>query len=511
MNLKLVSFIKNNIIVFNNFFINFTILNFFFSYNALEYPKSSELIYKKITLIFKNLYIISDLEIFYFFSYGLNSFEVILIQNFCLSLLISFFYTKSEKENLQYYLIFTTCTLFVFYIFNYSSWIPRSAYLLVVIFLVFYQLVQNKLINYQLVQKKLININLTLIILIITNTISLNVLKTSYETDINLHRYLSIEQIENKNNNHNENFVLLNNNLSNILLTSSDLINPDLKIHNLKNENGFNLIEINTELYGHNVKSLLFKNTNYLSNCLFIYHRGHQANQILDEDKKLNEILKLNISRKCDVILLDMIGEGLNTSDYIFPTKDGNYIVDITSEGSHEHLDKFYFESKNGKVELTSFMVISQYNVVQYLISEFNYEHVDLFGFSGGAWSGLFISILIPGIDKVILHSGSMPIELDNYYYELNDEHKEFQSFLFQDFSYFDFYFMISNAVQVNPNRTLKLIYSDNDPCCFSYPESSILKKLISNLDIKNFDIDILETPLHTFYISSIENSFISD
>lgn len=501
MNLKLVSIFKKNCMVFYNFFINFTILNFFFSYNALEYPKSSELIYKKITLIFKNLYLISDLEIFYFFSYGLNLFEVILIQNFCLSLLISFFYKKSNKENLQYYFIFTSCTLFVFYIFNYSRLIPRSAYLSVVFFLVFYQLVQ----------KKLLNIKLTLIILIITNVISLNVLNTSFETDINLHRYLSIGQIENKNNDHNENFVLLNNNLSNILLTSSDLINPELKIQNLKNENGFSLIEINTELYGNNVKSQLFKNTNYSSDCLFIYHRGHEANQILDDDKKLNEILKLNISRKCDVILLDMIGEGLNTSDYIFPTKDGNYIVDITSEGSHEHLDKFYFESEKGNVELTSFMVISQYNVVQYLISEFNYEHVDLFGFSGGAWSGLFISILIPEIDKVILHSGSMPMELDNYYYELNVEHKEFQSFLFQDFSYFDFYFMISNAVQVNPNRTLKLIYSDNDPCCFSYPESSILKKLISNLDIKNFDIDILETPLHTFYISSIENSFISD
>ena len=70
---------------------------------------------------------------------------------------------------------------------------------------------------------------------------------------------------------------------------------------------------------------------------------------------------------------------------------------------------------------------------------------------------------------------------------------------------------MISNAVKANPNRALKLIYSDNDPCCFSYPESSILKKVISNLDIKNFDIDVLETPLHTFYVSSIEKSLISD
>ena len=501
MNLKLVSFFKKNSNDFHNFFMNFTILNFFFSYNALEYPKSSELIYKKISLIFKNLYLISELEIFYFFSYGLNLFEVILIQNICLSLLISFFYKKSKKENFQYYFIFTSCTLFVFYIFNYSRLIPRSAYLVVVFFLVFYQLVQ----------KKLININFIFIVLIITNIISLNVLKTSFETDILLHRYLSIEQIENKNNDQNENFPLLKNNLSNILLTSSDLIDPVLKIQNLKNENGFSLIEINTELYGNNIKSLFFKNTKDLSNCLFIYHRGHESNQILNDDKKLKEILNLNISRKCDVILLDMIGEGLNTSDYTFPTKDGNYTVDITSEGSHEHLDKFYFVSNNGQVDLTSFMIISQYNVVQYLISEFDYEQVDLFGFSGGGWCGLFISILIPEIDKVILHSGSMPIELDNYYYELNDEHKEFQSSLFQNFSYFDFYFMISNAVKANPNRALKLIYSDNDPCCFSYPESSILKKLISNLDIKNFDIDVLETPLHTFYVSSIEKSLISD
>ena len=57
---------------------------------------------------------------------------------------------------------------------------------------------------------------------------------------------------------------------------------------------------------------------------------------------------------------------------------------------------------------------------------------------------------------------------------------------------------MISNAVKANPNRALKLIYSDNDPCCFSYPESSILKNRI-NLDIKNFDINALEPPLHTF------------
>ena len=63
--------------------------------------------------------------------------------------------------------------------------------------------------------KKLININFIFIILIITNIISLNVLKTSFETDILLHRYLSIEQIENKNNDQNENFVLLKNNLSN--------------------------------------------------------------------------------------------------------------------------------------------------------------------------------------------------------------------------------------------------------------------------------------------------------
>ena len=179
----------------------------------------------------------------------------------------------------------------------------------------------------------------------------MNVLKTSFETDILLHRYLSIEQIENKNNDQNENFVLLKNNLSNILLTSSDLIDPVLKIQNLKNENGFSLIEINTELYGNDIKSLFFKNTKDLSNCLFIYHRGHESNQILNDDKKLNEILNLNISRKCDVILLDMIGEGLNTSDYTFPTKDGNYTVDITSEGSHEHLDKFYFVSNNGKVD----------------------------------------------------------------------------------------------------------------------------------------------------------------
>jgi len=498
--LKFISFFKKNINDFYIFFINLTILNFLFSYNGFKYPESLELIFKAITLVFEKMFLISGLGIFYLFSYSLNSFQVFLVQNICLSLLISFFYKKSKKENFQYYFIFTSCTLFVFYIFNYSSFISRISYLIFLFFLVFYQLLKNKLLN----------INIMFIILIITNIISFSVLRTSQGALINTHSYISIKQLENKYYDHKENFLLFNNNLSNILLSSSDLLNQDVSIQNLKNENGFSLIELNTELYGNNIKSIFFKNTKDLANCLFIYHRGHEANQFLNYDKKLKEILNLNITRKCDVVLLDMIGEGINTSDFTIPTKGGNFTVDVT-KGAHVNLDRFYIESKNGKVELTSFMIISQYKVLQYLMSEFNYEQVDLFGFSGGGWSGLFISILIPEINKVILHSGSMPIELDNFYYKNNDPHKEFQSDLFKDFSYFDFYFMISNTVIDNPNRALRLIYSSNDPCCFNNPKASVLQNLISKLDLKNFDIDVLERSQHMFYISDIEKSLVSD
>ncbi len=481
------------------FLLTFCNLNVLFAFIGYQYPLSSEIINKKITFLFKTLYLKTDLNIFYHLSFSFNFFELILIQNIFISFITIYFLSLInkyyDKVSIPNFFIFTSITLFVFYFFDYSSLVPRLYFIISLFLVLFY----GTLVKFKFK-------NIFICILFLLNIFVLYFLRSSYNFDISVHNYASLSDIEQKLIKIENNYNSIHKDISGTLLSFSSSLSPELQYKDIEFNSAYSAIQIESELYGNIFKSLFFKHPEKNINCLFIHYRGHDTELNLN-NLKINKILNMNQQRKCDVLLLDMIGEGFNSVDYIIPTKDGDLsIVLKPNEESHQFLDKFYFTSQNEEIDFISFMTLTQHHITKKIIEQHNYEFINLFGFSGGGWSSLFLAITIPEIDNVIIHSGSIPSELDNYYYITDYGHKEYQSPLFQKYSYFDLYFLISSSKILNDQRSLTLAFSSNDPCCFSDPGASILSKIINQLNIENLNVEVFKNNTHGYDISQVEN-----
>ena len=79
------------------FLLTFCNLNVLFAFIGYQYPLSSEIIYKKITFLFKTLYLKTDLNIFYHLSYSFNFFELILYSKYFYFIYYNLFF-KFDKE-----------------------------------------------------------------------------------------------------------------------------------------------------------------------------------------------------------------------------------------------------------------------------------------------------------------------------------------------------------------------------------------------------------------------------
>lgn len=491
---------KNLMIKSRLFLLTLSILNAFFAITILQYSEFSQLLFENIQNLIIQMYFISELNIFYNIGYSFNTFEIVLFQNVSISFLLVFFnlniLKSSQNEPAVNLSIFTSLTLLVFFIFRYSFIIPRINYMaLLVIFLILSLTLKLKY-NFLLIT-----------LLLLLNVFTIKQLYSSLENDIKVYNFISIKEVNNKYLQFNKNFYYEHKQFQDLLLSFNSQVKDEVNIENINSITIYKTSFLSVEVYDNLFKSVFFEYPDSNSNCLFIYHRGHEAKDDF-LNLKTQEILNLNVERKCDVLLFDMIGEGINNIDILLPSKDGKLLI---KGGSHAELDKFYFEFNNKNSYLTSFLTMYQYKIINEIIDQKNYKNVDLFGFSGGGWTGLFLSILIPDIDKVIIHSGSIPNELDFFYYTNNSEHMEFQDPLFEKYSYFDLYFLISKIEKINPDRALTLIFSDQDPCCFSNPHATTLKIILKNIDSMNIKVEVLEKSVHGFNISEIKQSLSSN
>lgn len=297
-------------------------------------------------------------------------------------------------------------------------------------------------------------------------------------------------------------FVYTNKNFDKILIELNKILTFS--------ENESNVVEKDTAdsktiIYVSKIFDSVYESTLYKSkensNCLKIYHQGHGGDPLdFNYFKKLKNSW---IEDGCDVIDFTMIGYGRNNVEVTIPIGKNSYIK-LSPELSriHDNYESLYYKNGNDIVSPLSIFTINQYFIIKELTKGGQYKNIDAVGISGGGLNVIFLSLLLPEIDYVISVNGSSPIDLDPYY-DKNLDYEHIEYYLpdfYNEYSYWELYFVSSLMNSLNENRQLHMIYSVFDFCCFDSPDSIMLKIAIDHIDLQNLYIYLNNSDKHEIF-----------
>lgn len=233
---------------------------------------------------------------------------------------------------------------------------------------------------------------------------------------------------------------------------------------------------IKTNFYGISTSSIITHAKSRGRDCLNIYIQGHRGNPFnFDYHNKLVDWSK---EFGCDILSMSMIGLGLNSFEASFPIRNQTFYLTKKQAGNHWNYRNFHDIKISDRDALSLFLTPHYYSIKK-IIND--YKETNLIGISGGGWYVVWLSSIIPEIDKSLSFAGSMPIDYQIYHNNTGDW-EQTSSKIYDEISYWELYALMKIGKNPNEIRNSYLIYNDKDPCCFSEPYISHFKNSLNKL-----------------------------
>ena len=223
---------------------------------------------------------------------------------------------------------------------------------------------------------------------------------------------------------------------------------------------------------------------------LLIYNQGHGGNPY--DFSYFIEIKNKFLSEGYDVMSLTMTGLGYNKDKKInFPNFNPEFDASLHKSYST------YYDPKFPNKKPLSLILSGNYFLIKKIINNNLYDEVIMVGFSGGGWYTTLISSLITEIDKSYSFAGTVPLLFRLFDTNYGDW-EQIDSSIYEIVDYNSFYVLSTMDEIGNFTREHYQIYNDKDTCCFKNPAAKILKKIYKEINIKNFEILIVNNEKHT-------------
>lgn len=212
------------------------------------------------------------------------------------------------------------------------------------------------------------------------------------------------------------------------------------------------------------VSNMYFLRSTGDSNCLFIYHEGHEPDPV--NNVPFVRELATNLSgRGCDVLLMSMPLHGVNAQTEL--NVDGKKMT-IVPNALHNRFNRL----ERPDFSPLSYFVDPVMQAIDEATRDRSYERIGLSGLSGGGWTTAFVGAIEPRLTHIYPVAGSMPFEMDidprliggvNMSSLRGDYEQSHQRFYRNVAGYFDLYLLGA----MFPKRRAVHIYNLKDDCCF--------------------------------------------
>ena len=248
---------------------------------------------------------------------------------------------------------------------------------------------------------------------------------------------------------------------------------------------------------------------------LLIYIGGHGQNPYNNEyGYDYFEQIKTKFKKKeFDILVLTLTGVGFNEEKAAFPTKIGKVIYGIDAVSDHR-IYAHFVDNRFPKLKPLSMMLSGNYHLIRSLLDSENglteggekYDEVYMLGISGGGWSTVMLSSLIPDIQKSFSFSGSLPLNFRIAHTSNYGEWEDIDASIWKNFDYWHFYFLSLFDKTNTQNREQHLIFNDKDECCYSGNAALSFKSVVDSINIKGLKATIVKNNKHTIDISFVNN-----
>ena len=287
----------------------------------------------------------------------------------------------------------------------------------------------------------------------------------------------------------------------------SKKVHIDARQHQFKNNPSADSILLNIKYYNINHYGIL--GTNKKNKKLLIYHEGHDGNPY--NSKNFLDFKEKFKTKGYDILSLSMTGLGYNmllNPNYSFPINpEKNSDVSFNYQFHNRELKchdiyQFYFDKDYPNIMPLALMLSGNYYIIKNL--EDNYDEIVMMGISGGGWHTTMFAALLPKIQKSYSFSGTFPkfFKLDK---NTRTEWEDTYSKIYDEYDYWDFYFLALFDSENFHNREHNLIFNSKDPYSYNDPWATAFKNLVDLISIDNLRVIVLDKDRHEINIEFVD------
>jgi len=212
-----------------------------------------------------------------------------------------------------------------------------------------------------------------------------------------------------------------------------------------------------------------------------------------------------------DILSLSMSGLGYNmllNSNYSFPInpeRSSNISFDYQfhkREIKHHDIYQFYYDKNYPNVMPLALMLSGNYYLIKNL--ENNYDEIVMMGISGGGWHTTMFAALLPKIKKSYSFSGTFP-KMFKLHKGTRTEWEDTYSKIYDEYDYWDFYFLALFDKENLYNREHNLIFNNKDPYSYNDPWATEFKNLVDLVSIDNLNAIVLDKDKHEIDLKFVD------
>ena len=300
--------------------------------------------------------------------------------------------------------------------------------------------------------------------------------------------------------------------IKNILIKK---VHIDARQHQFQNKPPIGSVLLNVKYYNINHYGILETNKN--NKKLLIYHEGHDGNPYNSKSfLDFKEKFKL---KGYDILSLSMSGLGYNmllNPNYSFPInpdpkRNSNCSFDYKfhhRELKEHDIYQFYYDKNHPNIMPLSLMLSGNYYLIKKL--EDNYDEIIMMGVSGGGWHTTMFAALLPKIKKSYSFSGTFP-KMFKLHKGTRTEWEDTYSKIYDEYDYWDFYFLSLFDIENFHNREHNLIFNNKDPYSYNDPWATAFKNLLDLVSIDKLKAIVLDKDKHEIDIKFVEEFILKN
>mgnify|MGYP006969407455 FL=1 len=113
---------------------------------------------------------------------------------------------------------------------------------------------------------------------------------------------------------------------------------------------------------------------------------------------------------------------------------------------------------------------------LNYIDENYHFDSKDMIGISGGGWTTVLVSAIVPRIQHSFSIAGSYPLFLRDEVSDIGD-YEQINPLLYEKANYLELYILASTG----DSRKHSQIFIKNDPCCFGGNEYMVYEEYLMN------------------------------